>query len=98
MSPLIDTTEHVGRREVPLAVVPDRADIAPQATSVQALRQEVESLRREVTALRIQRQRDMATARGLGEALQSLRRGALALRQENEELRRRVDGRPSRRR
>lgn len=65
---------------------------------VHALQAEVEALRREVVVLRTQRQRDLATARGLGEALQALRRGAMALRTENEDLRRQLTGRPARRR
>lgn len=49
---------------------------------------EIVALRRELATLRALRQRDQATARGLGVSLQQLRRGALALRAENEELRR----------
>lgn len=52
------------------------------------LRAELVALRHELSTLRALRQRDQATARGLGVSLQQLRRGALALRAENEELRR----------
>lgn len=55
-------------------------------------------LEREVAELRTQRRRDLATARGLGEALQALRTGALALRTENDELRRRLAAHDARRR
>ena len=44
--------------------------------------------RQELATLRALRQRDQAMARGLGVSLQQLRRGAPALRTENEELRR----------
>lgn len=68
--------------------VPDALPTDPPVGSVHALQREVADLRREVAALHVQHRRDLATARGLGEALQAIRRGAMALRAENEELRR----------
>lgn len=77
---------------------PDGPAPAPPVTDAPSRDQELEQLRREVQSLRLQHRRDLATARGLGEALQAIRRGAMALRTENEELRREIAGRGSRRR
>jgi hypothetical protein len=67
----------------PSGVSPELVDSDPEQ-----LRAEIVALRHELSTLRALRQRDQATARGLGVSLQQLRRGALALRAENEELRR----------
>lgn len=74
------------------------ATAAAATPTIIGLQQQLADLQREVVSLRTQHQRDLATTRGLGEALQALRRGALALRTENEELRRQLTGRSSRRR
>ncbi|MDO9410735.1 hypothetical protein [Patulibacter sp.] len=67
-------------------------DARPHRVREDELEQQVAALQREIVDLQTQRRRDMATARGLGEALQSLRDGTMALRAENEDLRRRLAG------
>jgi hypothetical protein len=93
---------------VPTEVVPAGVVLSPATPgatrrvaadeTARELRRQVAELEREVQALRVDRQRDMATARGLGEALQAIRRGAMALRRENEDLRRQLSARPARKR
>lgn len=98
MSRLLAPAEDLAPVDARPLVVPGAPSTEPTIVSVRALQREVADLRREVEALRLQRRRDLATARGLGEALQALRRGAMALRTENEELRREAAGRAARRR
>jgi uncharacterized coiled-coil DUF342 family protein len=71
-------------------------DARPLRPREDELRRQVVELQREVSELRTQRRRDMATARGLGEALQALRTGAMSLRAENEDLRRQLAARDPR--
>lgn len=97
MSRVIVPTESHHTAEPRVSRTSDGDARAPTANE-SALRQELADLQREVVSLRTQRQRDMATARGLGEALQALRRGAMALRTENEDLRRQLAARSSRKR
>jgi hypothetical protein len=70
----------------PQALRPE--DLPRIASRDRDLEDEVLALQREIATLRSLRQRDQAMARGLGVSLQELRRGALALRADNEELRR----------
>ncbi|CAB4901122.1 unannotated protein [freshwater metagenome] len=71
-------------------------DARPLRPREDELQRQLIDLQREVAELRTQRRRDMATARGLGEALQAIRSGAMALRAENEDLRRQLAAREPR--
>jgi len=98
MSRVIVPTESFPAVDVrPSRTLADERPIATTGVDL-AQQQELAALRREVAQLRTLRQRDLATARGLGEALQALRRGAMALRAENEDLRRQLSSRPTRKR
>lgn len=71
-------------------------DARPLRPREDELQRQLVELQLEVAELRTQRRRDMATARGLGEALQAIRSGAMALRAENEDLRRQLAAREPR--
>jgi hypothetical protein len=88
MTRLLSPAEARSSADAPSLSDPATTAAGPSGVCVRTLQLELEELRREVAALQVQRRRDLATARGLGEALQAVRRGAMALREENEELRR----------